>query len=167
MLILSSCDFAIGVLSFLYSFCGAPVEVILIWAIPLCIIGVLIPDIGILIENPNSRTWSFYLKGIYKSLPNWAAPCHWLLLIIAIINYILFGIHNGWGLPDVRNGQFVIVDHGLILKILTRQDYDIAKRMELRTLAVWVVFACFGPMMYWFFHQKDTNQAARDHSCPK
>ena len=138
MLVLSILGFAAGILAYLYSFCGRPVDSILNWTMPLCGIGFVILGIAIWIENPNSRSWSFCWKGFYKKMPGWVAPCNWIMFMIVIIYFIWFGIQNGGGVPDVKDGQFVIVDHGRILKILTQQQYDKAREQELRMLATWV-----------------------------
>ena len=95
-------------------------------------------------------------------MPGWVAPCNWIMFMIVIIYFIWFGIQNGGGVPDVKDGQFVIVDHGRILKILTQQQYDKAREQELRMLATWVFSAYFGLMMYWRFHQKDINAKGAD-----
>lgn len=92
---------------------------------------------GIQEESANPIT---FFKDIFKETPVWliiiAAGC----FIYAFINFILY-MNSMGGVVDIIGGQYVIHNHGNIIKELTEQEYHYYRAEELRGFSGhWLAF---------------------------
>jgi hypothetical protein len=53
--------------------------------------------------------------------------------------------------PEIINGEYVLNNHGHIVRTLTRSEYLRLKAAELRLFATGWIFFYFVPTMYWWF----------------
>ena len=60
--------------------------------------------------------------------------------------------------PEIINGQYVLNNHGQIVRVLTRYEYLRLKGAELRLFASGWMFFYFVPTMYWWFPRNTANQ---------
>ena len=151
--VLSACAMGASILSYMYSFFGAPVDEILLWE---CLL--LIPWMALIVpiyvlEYPLSRAPSFSWKGFARGMPSWVAPCSWLLSVIFVAHLVLLAVLNGPGVPDIVNGQHVLRSRGRILKLLTQAEYLALMEAELRAITTLMISFYFVPMMYWWFRR--------------
>jgi hypothetical protein len=56
-----------------------------------------------------------FLKMVLKSTPRWLILLAGVGFFYAIINFLLF-LMSRPGVPDVRNGQYVLENHGKLIK---------------------------------------------------
>jgi hypothetical protein len=83
------------------------------------------------------------------SFPPWSVRLGAVLFIYALLNFALFAARTDGGNPDVREGRFVLLDHGRLVRELTREEYRAYRANELRGFSGhWVMFyylpAAFG-----------------------
>lgn len=85
-----------------------------------------------------------YDVGLYsissRHTPNWMRLITIGGLIYAFFNFMLF---MSWpsGSPEIQNGNYVLFDHGEILKTLTKQEYHHYKANEIRGVSGhWIAF---------------------------
>lgn len=152
---LSACGFALSVVAYIGSFSVSLADAIFRWWI------VLLPGWMALfvpiyvLEYPASRKLAFSLKGFARGMPSWVAPCAWLLSLIALAHFAWFHVHAPWGVPEVRDGQYVLISHGHILKVLTQAEYVKLRAAGARMFASVMILFYFMPMMYWWFRRDD------------
>jgi len=159
--VLSACVIAAGILAYVDSFFGAPVDRILLWGALLLIPGwmaLLLPMY--VLEYPLSRAPSFCWKGFARGMPSWVAPCSWLLSLIAIAHLVWLAVQNGWGVPEIVNGQYVLESRGRILKVLTQAEYLALTEAELRAFTTMMIYFYFVTMMYWWFRRSDQQNSS-------
>ena len=159
--VLSACVIAAGILAYVYSFFGALVDRILLWGALLLIPGwmaLLLPMY--VLEYPLSRAPSFCWKGFARGMPSWVAPCSWLLSLIAIAHLVWLAVQNGWGVPEIVNGQYVLESRGRILKVLTQAEYLVLTEAELRAFTTMMIYFYFVTMMYWWFRRSDQQNSS-------
>jgi hypothetical protein len=53
--------------------------------------------------------------------------------------------------PQIKNGEYVLDNHGQIVKVLTQRQYFKLKGAELRLFATGWMFFYFVPAAYWWF----------------
>ncbi len=154
---LSACVIIANFFAYIYSFFGASVERIYPWFIPFILGWVVLFSPIYAREYPASRSPSFALKGFARGMPNWVAPCSWLLLLVAIAHFLWFAVHSGWGVPAILDGQYVLAARGHILKVLTQGEYLRLSGAGARMFAAMMVYFYFVPMVYWWFRRNEQN----------
>jgi len=155
---LSAVAIALSVFAYVYSFFGAP-DKILPWMV-INILGLMVLIVPIyLIEYPKSRAWNWSLYGWARGLPNWVAPCSWLLELIALTHFCLSAVQIWPGVPEIVDGQYVLGSGGRILEILTRAEYLRLLEGILRAIVTIMIALYFVPMMYWWFSKSRRRQS--------
>jgi hypothetical protein len=91
--------------------------------------------------------WQRYSQGV----PRWIGPAVKLLAVFFAIHFCLFLIQSHAASPQIKDGQYVLDNHGQILKVLTPQEYFRLKGAELRLFATGWLFFYFVPTAYWWF----------------
>jgi len=160
--VLSACAIPACTLAYIYSFFAVQVDTILPWVIPLFLCSMALNARIYFLEYPASRTFSFPLKGFARGMPSWVAPCSWVLSLITVVHLVWFIVQSWPGAPAIVDGQYVLDDHGRILKVLTQAEYLTLSGAALRAFATMMISFYFVPMMYWWFRQ--SNQ--QDFSAP-
>jgi hypothetical protein len=150
---LSMCGFAAGMLAYIVSFLGVPVDRLYPWMGLLCAGMMLLFLPVFILEYPNSRSPTFFYNEFAKGMPKWVAPCEWILALIALVQVIWFAMHSGLGVPALQDGQYVIESHGQVLKVISAAEYLALKEAGLRMFAAMLVSFYFVPMMYWWFRR--------------
>jgi hypothetical protein len=106
-------------------------------------------------EYPASRVRSFFVSGFARGMPNWIAPFSKLLALVSVLHFIWFAAHSGWGVPSIRDEQYVLVAGGRILRVLSQGEYLALKHAEIRVFVSMVIFVYFVLTMYWWFSRED------------
>jgi hypothetical protein len=154
LMILSACGFATSVVVYVASFSGLPVDAIFPVLIPL-FLGWIVTFVPMyVLEYPASRSPIFFWK-FARGMPGWVAPCGAALSVIAMAHLAWFGAHSGLGVPAIVDGQYVLDNHGRILKVLTRTEYLTLTAAALRAFASFMISFYFAPVAYWWFRRND------------
>lgn len=85
----------------------------------------------------------------------------WLTYMSATYFYTTFVLNQG-GVPAMMNGQYVLANHGKVIRILEFSEYVLHKNLEFRMQsAVGILFGAFGMMEYGlrFRHRSKTTTA--------
>jgi hypothetical protein len=133
------------------SFMGATMDGIFRWAIWLHVgvFALLLPMYAV--EHGAIKNRSFFWKGFVQGLPAWAVRAIKLLGLFFIVHFGLFLIQSHAAAPEIKDGQYVLNNHGKIVKVLTQSEYQRLKGAELRLFATGWMFFYFVPTMYWWF----------------
>jgi hypothetical protein len=91
------------------------------------------------------------LEGFARGLPRWVVPSIKLLGLFFAVHFVLFLAQNHASAPEIKNGEYVLNDHGKIVKTLTRSEFYKLKGAELRLFAAGWMFFYFVPTAYWWF----------------
>jgi hypothetical protein len=151
---LAACGLAVSIGSYLTSFSASPADAISrCWIVLLLGWMALVAPIYV-IEYPASRAASFAWTGFARGMPSWVAPCSWLLSLICGAHFAWFATHAGWGVPEIRDGQYALVSHGRILAVLTQAEYVKLRAAGARMFAAGMITVYFLPMTYWWFRRK-------------
>ncbi len=151
---LSACGIATSLIAYIESFSATRVDSTFRWSIILIPgwMALFIPIYAL--EYPASRAPSFSWKGFARGMPSWVVLCSRLLFLIAIGHLAWFAVHSGWGVPTIRDGQYVLIARGRVLKILTEAEYLKLAAAGARTFAAMMIAFYFVPMVYWWFRRK-------------
>lgn len=77
---------------------------------------------------------------IFKETPTWMTIIVIAGLFYAFINFMLIFASQS-GIPSIKDGQFILHNHGHLIKILTEQEYHHYKAKEVRGYSGhWIVF---------------------------
>ena len=107
----------------------------------------------------NDRT--FFWREFAAPMPKWIINVVNLLGVFFIVHFLLFMIWSHLASPEIVNGQYVLNNHGRIVKMLQRSEYLQLKGAELRLFATGWIFFYFVPMMYWWFPRVKGTQNQR------
>ncbi|MDW7695837.1 hypothetical protein R9C00_25195 [Flammeovirgaceae bacterium SG7u.111] len=89
--------------------------------------------------NDSMNPVAFY-KLIFSKTPTWFAILALGGFAYAMINFMLF-ITSQAGVPDIQEGQYVLHNHGEILRTITEQEYHHYKANEVRGFSGhWMAF---------------------------
>lgn len=81
-----------------------------------------------------------FFKIIFKETPTWMVIIAMAGFFYALINFALFA-SSQVGTPDIKEGQFILQNHGKFIKALTEQEYHHYKANELRGFSGhWILF---------------------------
>lgn len=92
--------------------------------------------------------------------PRWGQLLLSLVTAYALVNFALFFFFVEGGTPEIRGGQFVLMNHGTFIRALTEQEYDLARTHVTRGFSGhWIVFY-LAPMLYFWFGRDPRHQSS-------
>ena len=92
-----------------------------------------------------------FFKIIFKETPTWMTIIAGAGFFYAIINFLLFFASHG-GTPDIKDGQFILQNHGQLIKTVTEQEYYHYKANEVRGFSGhWIFFYGFATAVLYKF----------------
>lgn len=94
-----------------------------------------------------------------RAKPKLAGSVLKLLGWLALVHFIVFLIQSHAAARSVVNDQYVLNDHGRILRVLTRTEYVRLKGAELRLFASGWLFFYFVAWVHWWFPKADSVSA--------
>jgi hypothetical protein len=140
-----------SVVIYIASYYGGTMDAIAGWAIVLHIgIFVLLLPMCV-VEYSALKQRTFFLKGFARGMPKWVVPGVKLLVLFFAIHFVLFLMQSHAAAPEIRNGEYVLNDHGRIIKALTQSEYYALKGAELRLFTAGWMFFYFVLTAYWWF----------------
>jgi len=101
-------------------------------------------------EYPASSSPTFFFQGFSRGLPDWVAPCCWFLDVVGVFLFLVAVFHLGAGVPEFRQGIYVIVDHGKILREITAEEYGVLQNNLFRASIALMSPCYFVCAAYWF-----------------
>jgi hypothetical protein len=152
--VLSACGLAASAIVYVASYLGATMDSLSRWAFVLHI-GVfilLLPMYAVEYSSIKDRT--FFWAGFAQGVPKWVVRSIKLLGLFFIFHFVWFLVQSHAASPELKNGGFVLNNHGQIVKVLTQSEYLKLKGEELRLFATGWMFFYFVPTMYWWFPQR-------------
>ena len=104
-----------------------------VWGLHVGIFVVWFPAILELKNNEELKTYQHsgilkrmnpfgFFKIIFKQTPAWLSIIAIGCFFYAIINFMLF-MTSQPGVPDIKDGQYILQNHGHLIKTLTEQEY--------------------------------------------
>jgi hypothetical protein len=103
------------------------------------------------VEYSSVRQRTFFSKGFARGMPKWVVRSIKLLALFFAVHLVLFVTQSHASVPEIRNGEYVLNDHGKIVKTLTQSEFYKLKGAELRLFATEWMFFYFVPTAYWWF----------------
>ncbi len=135
-------------------------------------IGVFVVWIPAIIEMKNNEELREYKKSgvlnrmkpfgffkiIFKETPTWLKTIAIGGFFYAIINFIWCFIFH-LGIPDIWDGEYILHNHGQLIKTLTEQEYNHYKANELRGFSGhWLAFYGFAAAILFPSNKIDNNE---------
>ncbi len=84
-------------------------------------------------------------------MPKWVVPTIKLFGLFFLVHFIVFLVQSHAAAPAIQDGQYVLDNHGRVVKVLTASEYLSLKGAELRLFATGWMFFYFVPVVYWWF----------------
>jgi len=149
--VLAACGLCASLSAYVGSYVGMTMDSLSRWAIA---VGIG-PFILLLPMYPANyaalKCRNFFWKGFSYGMPKWVVPTIKLLGLFFAIHFLLFLIESHAASPQIKDSQYVLDNHGQILRVLTRLEYLHLKGAELRIFATGWMFFYFVPFAYWWF----------------
>lgn len=147
---MAGCGLFVSAVAYVLSYFGATLDGMPRWAIALHIgiFALLLPICTVEYRAIRKRT---FLKGFARGRPNWIATSIKLFGLFFFIHFALFLAQSHAASPEIKNGEFVLDDHGAVVKVLTKSQYQELKGAELRLFATGWMFFYLVPTVYWWF----------------
>lgn len=99
-----------------------------------------------------------FYKIIFRQTPTWLAVIAIGGLYYAGINFILF-MTSQLGVPDIKDGQYILHNHGQLIKNLTEQEYHHYKANEVRGFSGhWLAFYGVAAAVLFPFNRQTINE---------
>ncbi len=121
------------------------------WAVLLHIgIFVLVAPM-IAIENSTTSNRTSSWKRFEQGKPKWVVLSIKLLGLFFAVHFVLFLVQSHGATPEIKNGIYVLDNHGKLVKTLTLSEYRKLKVGELRLFATgWLFFYAMLTAYGWF-----------------
>jgi len=103
------------------------------------------------LEYSSIRNRVFFWKGFRQGRPTWTVPAITLIGLFFFSHFAFFLIQSHAASPEIKDGDYVLNNHGHIVKLLTHGEYLALKGAELRLFATGWIFFYFVLTMYWWF----------------
>jgi hypothetical protein len=149
--IVSICGLIASIVIYIASYREATMDGIARWAIVfhIGIFVLLLPMFAVEYSTVRQRT--FFWKGFAQEMPRWVVPSIKLLGLFFAVHFVLFLTQSHASAPEIKNGEYVLNDHGKIVKTLTQSEFYKLKGAELRLFATGWMFFYFVLTAYWWF----------------
>jgi hypothetical protein len=93
------------------------------------------------------------LADIRRAFPHWVVALGTVIVGYALLNFVLFAFATGGGNPDIRDGKFVLLSHGRLMRELSSAEYTAFKANEIRGFSGhWLAFY-FSSFAYFTFRR--------------
>ena len=143
---------AVAVLAYFSSFFGGTLD--RLGLLMLLLFGLFFGNCALLVFFRPEDTPRAFDCWRSKQWPPWAQWTAKLLTVILIGHFVAFWFLSGWGVPQIKEGIYVIAARGHVLREITESEFVMLKAAELRLLsALWI--ALFIPLTFdWWFSRE-------------
>ena len=126
----------------------------LVWSLHIGIFVVFIPFVLLSRKDLGSKPTMTRLRELF---PGWVITLGAVIFVYALVNFLLFMLATQGGSPSIREGKFILQDHGRLIREITAGEYASFKANEVRGFSGhWLVFY-FVPFAYFMFHKKSNS----------
>ena len=149
--IVAGCGFGASLIVYFGSFVGLTMDSLTtrVLVLHLGVFFLMIPMFALEWSALNDRT--LFWKVFAAPMPKWIVKAISLIGLFFIVHFLVFMVWSHLASPEIVNSQYVLNNHGRIVKILARSDYLRLKGAELRLFATGWLFFYFVSTMYWWF----------------
>ncbi len=131
-----------------------------VWLLHVAIFVVFIPFVFIARRDFGAQP---SLMQISATLPRWVVAIGLLIFVYALVNFLIFMAGTKGDSPTIRDGQYLLLEHGKLIRELTASEYQALQTNEVRGFSGhWLVFF-FVPAAY-FLGKKSNKSFAADGS---
>jgi hypothetical protein len=139
-----------------------------VWILHIGIFVVWLPTILTLRNNEELKAYQqaakekqknpiVLMKIIFRQAPTWLSIIAAGGFFYAFINFMLFMASQD-GVPSIKDGQFILHNHGQLIKTLTEQEYNHYKANEVRGFSGhWLAFYGVAAAILFPFKRQATN----------
>ena len=118
-----------------------------VWVLHLGIFVVFFPMV--FVQGLKSRK-DFWSK-IFAAIPRWARYTIKFFFAYTIINFALFFFLSQGGTPEVRDGKYVLHNHGQVIRELSKNEYEWQRAYVIRGFSGhWMVFYLVPALVFWY-----------------
>lgn len=140
-----------------------------VWVLHLGIFVVWLPTILDLRKNEEFKAYQQsrmlnkmnpfgFIKIVFKQTPTWFTALAIGGFFYATINFMLVMTSHP-GVPDIKNGQYILHNHGHLIKTLTAYEYHHFKASEIRGFSGhWLAFYGIAAAVLFPFKKQTTNE---------
>jgi hypothetical protein len=122
-----------------------------VWVLHLGIFVVFIPMIMGQGSAPKKEFWN----KTFAAIPRWASYTIKAFFAYAIINFALFFFLSEGGVPDVRDGKYVLHNHGHVIRELSENEYEWQKAYVVRGFSGhWMIFYMVPAIVFWYRRER-------------
>jgi hypothetical protein len=142
---------AISVVIYIASYFGSTMDTLWHWAL-LLHLGIFVLVLPMFaLEYSSIKNSVFFWKGFKEGRPAWTVSAITAGGIVFIFHFVFFLIQSHGASPQIKDGDYVLDDHGQIIKLLAYGQYLFLKGAELRIFATGWIFFYLVLSMYWWF----------------
>ena len=139
-----------------------------VWVLHICIFVVWLPVVLDLKKNEELKAYQQsgilkrmnpfgFFKIIFRHTPTWLTIIAIGCFFYAFVNFILF-ISSQHGTTDIRDGHYILHNHGQVIKTLTEQEYHHYNANEIRGFSGhWLAFYGLAAAVLFPFNRQPTN----------
>ena len=123
-----------------------------VWGLHLGIFVVFIPMAIYQRRTRRNENW----RASLDVTPRWAQYAVMAFLAYALINFALFFFLSEGGVPSVRDGKYVLHNHGKVVRELSEDEYELQKAYVLRGFSGhWMIFYLVPALFFSFRSPED------------
>jgi hypothetical protein len=123
-----------------------------VWVLHVGIFICFIPMLFVQRLAPGKDFWS----KIFAAMPRWARYTIKAFFAYAMINFALFYFLSKGGVPGVRDGKYVLQNHGEVIRELSENEYELQKAYVLRGFSGhWMVFYLLPAIVFWYRNESE------------
>ena len=119
-----------------------------LWGLHVGIFVVFLPFVTMLKRTFNRQSRLADMKAVF---PSWLLACCFALMVYVGVNFALALVALGGGSPAVRDGQYVLQDHGRLVRVITATEYEAARAQEARLFSGHWIFFYFVPFAFFVY----------------
>lgn len=102
---------------------------------------------------------------VWKLAPKWMQQMSAVFFAYAIVNFIIFMILVHGGSPQIRDGQYVLADHGRIIRQISATEYHRMQAYVVRGFSGhWMLFSSAAMTLLTAVYSYRSNQPLTDRS---
>lgn len=94
---------------------------------------------------------------LFGGTPLWLRLTMVMMFVYAIVNFLLF-MMSQHGVPDIREGEYILHNHGEIIRTITEEEYYHYRANELRGFSGhWLLFYSVSMGLLYPFDETENN----------
>jgi hypothetical protein len=113
------------------------------------------------VEYSTIKRSRFLWDAIWRGVPKWGVRTIQTVGLIFVAHFVLFLVQSHAASPEIKDGNYVLNNHGQIVKELTEAQYRWLKGSELRLFATgWISFYLVLSLYWWFPRAASTEPSS-------